>query len=99
MQLIPIQPKPSQVTSIVLANQNCQISLYSKSTGIFFDLIVNDVTILSARMVRNAVPLVRQKYLGFVGDLVVIDTQGKSDPEYTGLGTRYLLYYLEASDL
>lgn len=99
MQLIPIQSKPSQVTSIVLANQNCQISLYSKSTGIFFDLIVNDVTILSTRIVRNAVPLVRQKYLGFVGDLVVIDTQGKSDPEYMGLGTRYLLYYLEASDL
>ena len=38
-------------------------------------------------------------YLGFVGDLMFADTQGASDSSYDGLGTRYLLVYLEVSDL
>ena len=38
-------------------------------------------------------------YLGFVGDLMFSDTQGTSDPSSPGLGTRYLLMYIEASDL
>lgn len=99
MQQIPIQQNPSQVVSVILANQNCQISLYQKSTGFFFDLLVNDRQVVTTRLVRNAVPLVRQRYLGFVGDLFIMDMQGNQDPEYTGLGTRYLLYYLEATDL
>lgn len=99
MQQIPILPKPSQTTSVILANQNCQISLYQKSTGIFFDLIVNNKPVVTTRLVRNAVPLVRQKYLGFIGDLFIMDMQGNQDPEYKELGTRYMLYYLEATDL
>ncbi|WP_409449594.1 phage baseplate plug protein [Acinetobacter sp.] len=99
MQQIPIQQTPSQVVSVILANQNCQISLYQKSTGIFFDLRVNDRPVVTTRLVRNTVPLVRQRYLGFVGDLIVMDMQGNKDPEYTGLGSRYMLYYLEATDL
>lgn len=99
MQQIPIQQTPSQVVSVILANQNCQISLYQKSTGIFFDLRVGDRPVVTTRLVRNAVPLVRQRYLGFVGDLFIMDMQGNQDPEYIGLGTRYLLYYLEATDL
>lgn len=99
MQQIPILPKPSQTTSVILANQNCQISLYQKSTGIFFDLIVNDKTIVSTRIVRNTVPLVRHRYLGFVGDFFIMDMQGNQDPEYKELGSRYVLYYLEATDL
>lgn len=99
MRQIPTQQKPSQVISVILANQNCQISLYQKSTGIFFDLIVNDKTIVSTRIVRNAVPLVRHRYLGFVGDFFIMDMQGNQDPEYKELGSRYVLYYLEATDL
>lgn len=99
MRQIPIQQKPSQVISVILANQNCQISLYQKSTGIFFDLTVNDKPIVTTRIVRNAIPLVRQRYLGFIGDFFIMDMQGNQDPEYKDLGTRYVLYYVEATDL
>ena len=41
----------------------------------------------------NEVGLVRESYLGFVGQLVFVDMQGSSDPTYDGLGSRYLLTY------
>jgi hypothetical protein len=37
--------------------------------------------------------------VGFIGDLIFIDTQGTSDPNYTGLGSRFLLAYLSPTDL
>ena len=43
--------------------------------------------------------LAAQQYSAFVGDFVFVDTQGTSDPLYTGLGTRWQLVYIEASDL
>lgn len=48
--------------------------------------------------------LINRQYLGFVGDFLFIDTQpdpttGSADPQYAGLGSRWQLVYLEASDL
>jgi len=50
--------------------------------------------------------LLDRTYLGVVGDFMFLDTQGSgpptfngSPPYYTGLGTQFLLLYLEASDL
>lgn len=33
------------------------------------------------------------------GDIAFFDTQGTSDPEYTGLGERWVLCYFPASEL
>ena len=43
--------------------------------------------------------IVRSAYLGFVGDLAFIDTQGSDDPVYTGLGARWILTYFAPSEL
>ena len=43
--------------------------------------------------------IVRDLYLGFVGDLCFMDTQGTTDPVSPGLGLRYVLVYLDAFDL
>lgn len=43
--------------------------------------------------------IVRSAYLGFIGDLAFIDTQGTSDPIYAGLGTRFQLVYLFPVDV
>ena len=48
--------------------------------------------------------LINRQYLGFVGDFIFVDTQpdpttGAADPQYSGLGDRWQLIYLEASDL
>lgn len=99
MKIIPIQATPAQSLSVVLAGQNCQINLYQKSTGVFLDLYVSNSPIITATICLDSVLLVREAYLGFIGDLAMVDLQGNNDPDYTGFGTRYVLVYVEATDL
>src|SRR6185312_6044554 len=99
MMEIPIQAVPSQSLNVVLAGQNCLVSIYQKSTGVFADLAVNGVTLLTAVLCYNCNRIVRRAYIGFVGDLAFIDTQGTDDPVSTGFGTRWRLLYLEAGDI
>ena len=93
MQIIPITAVASQQLSVSLGGQSCAINLYQKSTGLFFDLAVEGNPIVTAMLCMNGVGLVQQPYLGFVGQVAFIDTQGSSDPDYTGLGTRFVLTY------
>ena len=65
----------------------------------YIDLAVNGTQICYAALCLNGIPLVRATYLGFVGNLVFVDQQGSSDPQYAGLGSRYLLYYITLEDL
>ena len=99
MQIIPTQPVPSQTLEILLASQDCQIKVYQKFYGLYCDLYVAGTLIIGGVICENLNRIVRDLYLGFVGDLCFYDSQGKSDPDYTGLGSRFLLVYLETSDL
>lgn len=98
MQLIPLQAVPSQQLQIVLAGQNCQISVYAKTTGIYVDLNVNGSDLTVGTIARDGAMLV-PGYSGFIGNLMIGDTQGNSDPTYDGLGGRYQLAYFTAADL
>lgn len=99
MQQIPLNATPNQKLNITLGGQYCTIQLQTLSTGLFLSLFVNDLPILQGVQCVNQCLLVRESYLGFIGDLAFTDTQGDTDPVYTGLDDRYLLIYLEASDL
>lgn len=99
MQPVTIQAEPNQTFAALLGNQSCQINLTTRRTGLFIDLFVGNDPVIQGVICQDRNTLVKYAYLGFVGDLVFQDTQGTSDPEYTGLGSRYLLQYLEASDL
>lgn len=92
-QVIPLIAQPSQILSVQLGGRSCDIALYQKSTGLFMDLAVNGAQILKAKLCLNGVGLVKYAYLGFVGQLTFIDTEGSSDPTYDGLGARYILVY------
>jgi hypothetical protein len=100
MQSVPVDPVAAQTFTVILANQNCQISIFQKLGTVYLSLSVNNQPpIIASRQCENGNRLVRYAYLGFVGDLMWVDTQGNEDPIYTGMGTRFLLQYLEASDL
>ena len=99
MQTIPLQATPSQTLSVLLNQQNCQIDVYQKSTGLFFDLSINDSPVVTGVICRDRVRLVRQQYHGFVGELAFADMLGTNDPDYTGLGARFTLVYLAPGDL
>ena len=94
IQQVPLQATPSQVVTIPLGGQICTISVQQKSTGLFLSLSVNNATIISGVLCLNATKVVRDAYLGFAGDLVFLDTQGDSDPDHTGLASRYMLAYI-----
>jgi len=97
---IPLDPVPSQTFAITLGGQACEIAVRQNGANIFVDLTVNGVPIFLTRVARNKQRLaIDVQYRPFVGDLLFVDTQGDTQPEYTGLGSRYVLYYLEAADL
>ena len=105
-QLIPLAAIPSQTLSVVLAGQNCQLSIYTKTTGLYLDLAVGGNPVLTAMICRNAGRLLLDRtYLGFVGDLVFVDTQATDtvangvDPVYTGLGAQFQLIYLTGAEV
>lgn len=99
MEIIPLDPVPSQTLTVSLSNQTCQIKVYQKLYGLFLDLSVNNVLIIGGVLCENLNRIVRSLYLGFQGDLLFIDNQGSSDPTFDGLGARYSLAYLSPSDL
>lgn len=95
MLIVPLQALPSQQIQVQLANQTCQIKVYQQPQSLFMDLSVNNVLVIGGVICQNRNRIVRSLYLGFIGDLIFVDTQGSSDPYYTGLGSRYLLYYMD----
>lgn len=99
MQMIPLKPIASQLLTVQLANQTTQIEVYQTDFGLFLNLYVNNVLIIGGVICENLNRIVRDAYLGFIGDLAFFDNQGSTDPIYTGLGSRYSLAYLEESDL
>lgn len=99
MQTITIQPVPSQTLKVVLADQNVSIKLYQKQDyGVFIDVVLNGSYVASGQIVRDITPLIPSSYLGFVGNLMFIDTEGNSDPDYSGMGDRWQLLYLTADE-
>lgn len=98
-QLIPTQPIANQELQVQLAGQPCTLHIYQTMYGLFVDVTVGDVLIIGGVIGLNLNRIVRSEYLGFDGDLVFRDTQGADDPVYTGLGARFDLVYLEATEL
>ena len=97
---IPLAAVPNQTLSVVVGGQACQIALRQNGANMYFDLLVNNVAFVLCRIVRNKQRLLLDtKYRGFVGDFLFNDSQGDTQPYYTGLDVRYRLYYVATSEL
>lgn len=103
MQQIPLEATPNQRFSVVLGGQNCTISLYARSFGretrLFCDLAVAGTQAWCGVVCRNLVNLKLYPSLGFAGALWFVDLEGKSDPEWAGLGERFVLLYAAEGEL
>ena len=99
MQLVPLATTEAQTLNIVLNNQICQINVYQKFYGVFVDLYVNNTLIIGGVIAQNLNRIVISAYLGFKGDLMFLDTEGDDDPDWTGLGTRWILIYITPIEL
>jgi hypothetical protein len=99
MQTIPLQAIPNQTMQVQLGGQACTLNVFQFAYGLFATLLVGAEQIVVSQPCQNGNRLVRDAYLGFSGDLAVVDTQGTSDPVYTGLGTRWQMVYFAPADL
>jgi hypothetical protein len=98
--LIPVQAIPNQGLQVTLANQQVALAIYQTDYGLFMDVISNGSEVVTGVLCENQNRIVRDAYLGFVGDFEWTDTSGQGvDAIYTGLGAQFLLVYLETSDL
>lgn len=95
---IPLNADPYQVLKVPLSSQSVQITLQQRRTGLYLTLVLAGVTILAGVLCQDRTWLVRKAYLGMPGDLAFVDTQGTSDPAYSGLGGRFVLIYQEGQN-
>jgi hypothetical protein len=98
-QIISLNAVPNQTLLTPVGNQNCRLSIFQTTNGMFMDVLVDEEPIIQGVLCLDRTLIVRDGYLGFIGDLMFIDTEGTNDPDYAGLGTRYALVYLEAAEV
>lgn len=99
MRTISIEPKKSQSISVELGGKQCKIRLVQRNSFLYMDLSIDGKRILQGVPCLFGNKMVGYKYLGFPGDLIFMDNFGQLDPEWSGLGERFKLYYIEEPDL
>lgn len=95
VQQIPVDPVPYQEFAVILNGQNCFITLRQMGDFIYMSLRVDNTVIYNnlicdVNRVINIYP-----DANFTGKFFFVDTKGKVKPEYSGLNSRWLLYYSE----
>ncbi len=96
MNIIPLQAVPAQTVGVVLASQNCRITVKQRRTGVYLDLYVDDRLLVGGVICQVNNRIVRSEYTGFVGNLAFIDTQMDAEVDlvsHDGIGTRFFLIY------
>lgn len=91
--VIPLQAVADQTVQAYLGGQNCSIRIYQRTTGLFCDFTLNNVLVFTGVQCFNMNKLVRNAYYRFTGDIYFSDTDATDDPNYSGLGTRFVLLY------
>ena len=66
---------------------------------LYCDVTVNGKLIVAGVLCNNLTSIIAEDYLGFIGDLYFNDIQGSSDPDYTGLASRFNLLWVQNEDL
>jgi hypothetical protein len=96
--IIPVQPIANQTFSCVLDGQSAVIQLETTDYGLYMTVAYNGVSVASSRLCLDRTDINLARYNGLPQALFFADTQGTTDPVYTGFGTRYLLCYGDPDD-
>jgi hypothetical protein len=109
--VVPLQSVPNQVVNFQVDSQDVTLNLYfgpitaeMPVPNLFMDVYANSVLIVAGVVCLQANVIVRDLYLGFLGDFAFYDTQpdpvlGAIDPQSTGLGSRWILVYFAPTEL
>lgn len=95
---IPLQPQAAQSLKVVLDEQACEIQIRERLGLLYMSMVVDGVESWNNYVCYDRQNIKPFAYMPFKGGLYFIDTEGNTDPVYTGLNTRYFLIYLFEDD-
>ena len=99
---VPVRAEPAQALGIVLGGQNVSICIYTRDNlgtpSLYCDLAVDGTMVWLGHICHNLQDLKFYSYLPFSGVLRFVDLQGDADPQWEGLGTRWVLLYGTEAD-
>lgn len=99
MLRVPLQAVPNQTLAVTLLRQPVQIAVRQNGANVYFDLLSKGEYVVRSRICRDRQRLLlNAQYRGFLGEFAFVDTQGGTDPVFTGFGSRYLLVYLPVGE-
>ena len=98
MEIIPVNKEPNQRFSIVLDGQNCTFELYQRYDHLYATMYVDETAIISGVVCLDCVPLIQVATTRFSGFLCFADTLGNADPQWEGLGDRWLFVFIPDSE-
>lgn len=96
---IPINAVAYQSVKVPLSGQSVQLDIQQRSTGLYMNIWLNNTMIMAGVLCQNKTWIVRKAYFGMPGDLTFVDTKGDDDPNSSGLGDRFILYYQEGQNV
>lgn len=99
LRTIPTAPTPNQSFSVVLQERNVAVALRTLGGQLFADVACEGVPVCAARICHDRqVFTTRAAHLGFPWlRLCFADLLGVEDPQWSGLGERFLLLSVELS--
>lgn len=93
--IIPLEALPNQKLTINLNNQNCVFEFVTRGKNIYMNLSVDNQEVVNGVICLNKVDLIQYNYLNFNGRLYFEDLESNLDPYFWGLGTRWVLNYVQ----
>ncbi len=91
---IPARPIPAYSFQTILNGQACSLRLVWRNDTLYCDLMVDNAYIWQGRIVHDRTPIKNFRVTPFVGNFVFVDYEGTNDPQYSGLGSRYRMFYI-----
>ena len=103
MYEIPLISAPNQELLVALDEQDCALAVYQRGDRLFMDVAVGETVVRRGAICMPGTGIVQGAQTAFAGQLYMVDEDAAPDkqrpPRWTGLGTRWRLYYLTEADL
>lgn len=103
-QIIPLQAITNQSLNVVVSQQNCSITLWTRgiNNNIYMDLLLDNNPIILGRKL-TLTPVLPYGYLQtqFNGNFILLNVDGNiiTNPDYTLFNTQQQLIYYTQDDL
>ena len=95
---IPLAAEPAQSLQILLDDQECAISVYTREPRLYLDLDVDGRRICTGAVCLDGAGVLQSPTAYFSGSLHFVDTRGREAPQWDGLGTRWRLLWFSADE-